>query len=434
MIGEYQVTGVIGKGGMGVVFAAIHPRIRKKAAIKILQRDFAVDPSAIVRFENEARAVNAIGHPNLVDIFAFGELPNGDPYYVMEHVDGTSLHEWLRSRGQVSLDQAMPILRQICSALAAVHERGIVHRDLKPGNIMIGGTDAAPRVKVLDFGIAKMARDDTQVGDLTKTGVALGTPAFMSPEQFMGSDVDQRADVYALGVVVYRMLCGCYPFQADTPSEIEAAHMFHTPNVAHLPKRVDRVVNKALAKDACDRYSSVREFCDDLERCIAEPVSAAPVVAISPVALPDEPTLASPAPEPAAATPVPVRASRRLPWIAAAGAVVGIVSIAWIVAARSDEVEPVPVDDPRPPPSIIEQPAPKPPDPPVVNADRTKPDSGQPPAVSESAPPAPIRRFAKPKPVRTAKPKPTPSPDRGSAVVDDDRMLLEGGAVKKAPK
>jgi serine/threonine protein kinase len=148
-----------------------------------LQRDLALDHSSIVRFENEARAVNAIGHPNIVDIFSFGELPNGDPYYVMEHVDGKSLHEWIYSNGPVGLDRAMPILRQICDALSAAHERGIIHRDLKPGNIMVAGTDDAPRVKVLDFGLAKMAADVDKLGDeLTHPGVAIGTPAFMSPE------------------------------------------------------------------------------------------------------------------------------------------------------------------------------------------------------------------------------------------------------------
>jgi serine/threonine protein kinase len=123
MIGEYEVKGVLGAGGMGIVFAAVHPRIGKKAAVKILKRDKAVEASAIVRFENEAKAVNAIGHPNIVDIFGFGELPNGDPYYVMEHVEGLSLHQWINSHGPVSLERAMPIQRQICDAQTAPHER-----------------------------------------------------------------------------------------------------------------------------------------------------------------------------------------------------------------------------------------------------------------------------------------------------------------------
>lgn len=313
MIGEYEVTGTLGSGGMGVVFSAIHPRIGKKAAIKVLKKDIALDHNAIARFENEARAVNAIGHPNIVDIFSFGELPSGDPYLVMELVDGVSLQQWTDTHAPVTLDRAIPILRQICDALSAAHERGIIHRDLKPGNIMIAGTDDAPRVKVLDFGLAKKQRSDESSGvELTGPGMAVGTPAFMSPEQFKGEDVDQRTDVYGLGVLVYMMLTGRHPFHGPTESAMAKQHLFERPRlpsqIARLPERVDQIIDKALAKQASNRYPTVQALRRDLEQCLklhnqATPLPRAissppalPALAdipptAAPRATPDEPTL-----------------------------------------------------------------------------------------------------------------------------------------------
>jgi serine/threonine-protein kinase len=323
MIGEYEVTGTLGSGGMGVVFSAVHPRIGKKAAIKILKKDLALDHSVIARFENEARAVNAIGHPNIVDIFSFGELPSGDPYFVMELVDGVSLQQWNDSHAPVTLERAMPILRQICDALSAAHERGIIHRDLKPGNIMIAGTDDAPRVKVLDFGLAKKQRSAESSGvELTGPGVAIGTPAFMSPEQLEGEEVDQRADVYGLGVLVYTMLTGTHPFRGPTQSAIVKQHLFERPRppsqIAPLPERVDQIIEKALAKQAANRYATVQAFRRDLEQCekrhatpLSRPVSSPPALAdiptiAAPRASPDEPTLEErfvvPPPPPRSAT------------------------------------------------------------------------------------------------------------------------------------
>jgi serine/threonine-protein kinase len=513
MIGEYEVKGVLGAGGMGIVFAAVHPRIGKKAAIKILKRDETLEASAIVRFENEAKAVNEIGHPNIVDIFGFGELPNGDPYYVMEHVEGQSLHAWIYSHGPVSLDRALPILRQICDALTAAHERGIIHRDLKPGNIMVAGSADAPRVKVLDFGLAKMARTDNYGDELTVPGVAIGTPAFMSPEQFMAREVDQRTDVYALGVLVYQMLCGAYPFQGETPSAIGNQHLYHTPakpsHLANLPERVDHVVSKALAKKVEERYATIREFRADLETCLAEPPRRPSTGPISPTAMPDESTLqpgvapvralstapetptkvsgppamaiASPTPAvaPIASLPASTQArSRSSRWIIAglASAIVAF-AIVWIIAGRPDSPSPAAHAQPQAPTPPMatdpdEKPAPVAENPttgaenPTPIAEHSTPADSKPATTDTSPTPvgatAATTTDAKPTAVADTKPtalagtkttttrptrkttkqtrttkttpittKVTPT-GKGSANIDDDRMLLEGGTVKKS--
>jgi eukaryotic-like serine/threonine-protein kinase len=435
LIGEYEVTRVLGAGGMGVVFGAIHPRIGKRAAIKILQGHLARDPTVIARFENEARAVNAIGHPNIVDIFAFGELPNGDPYYVMEHVDGKSLQEWILSHGAVSLRQAMPILRQICDALTAAHDRGIIHRDLKPGNVMVAGPEDAPRVTVLDFGLAKVMREDS-IDELTSPGVAIGTPAFMSPEQCTGSEVDQRTDVYALGVLVYLMLTARYPFDGATPSAVGKQHLLHKPRLpsqlVDLPKRVDRIVEKALAKDVAARYASVAELRRDLETCLAEmSTGRRPAVAGALETLATDVAVTRPAAPALHLIGAGVSESRahnvqrgRIWWMVAGAIAVVAVAVTWIVtrpsgAAKSSErvesVRELPVQAETPPP-------------PPVPAEA--------PTVAPSAPVKPDEHVTAKPPVRKSKPPikaTTRRPPPATNAESNDRMLLEGGQVR-APR
>ena len=451
MIGEYEVTAPIGAGGMGAVFAAVQPRIGKKVAIKVLRRDLSGDPTALARFENEARAVNEIGHPNLVDIFSFGELPDGNPYFVMEHVEGENLSSWLIRNGPVPLETAMPILRQIFDALAAAHERGVIHRDLKPGNIMISRGGAAPRIKVLDFGLAKMTTSSTSDLELTNPGFAMGTPHFMSPEQHLGALVDQRTDIYALGVLVYQMLCGCYPFIGNTPSEIGGHHM-HTelvlPSslVKRLPKSVDQVLSRALAKDATARFISVREFQAALERCIPQ-------------------RAATPVPAPA-----PVKNTRT--WVAIGATAVAAATLAVVIAlvrtsepaAKNAAAQPpaqptismpavAPLDaaaiveTPTPPTAPIETaPAPAPTntavtakpvvrDPVVRAAKPAKPKTAREPVSTPKREVTPVST-AKREPVSTPKREPVSTPKRETAPSgsDDDKMLLEAGAVKRKPQ
>ncbi|WP_437712455.1 serine/threonine-protein kinase [Sorangium sp. So ce448] len=198
-IGQYLVAEEIGRGGMGIVFRAVHQGIGQLAAVKVLSSRFADDASHLRRFENEARALSRVAHPGLVKIFDFGQTTRGEPYILMEYLEGELLRSRLARSKKLSLSEVLQIARQAASALAAVHKNGIVHRDVKPSNMMLVADDEAPggeRLKLLDFGIARFAGEGA---DLTAPGAVLGTALYMSPEQCAGeSQVDGRADVYAL--------------------------------------------------------------------------------------------------------------------------------------------------------------------------------------------------------------------------------------------
>jgi eukaryotic-like serine/threonine-protein kinase len=214
-IGEYVVEGKIGEGGMGVVYAATHPVIGKKAAIKVISHSLSRDTDAVQRFIQEARSVNTIRHINIVDVFAFGQLPDGRRYFVMEWLQGSSLAGRIAG-GPMPPFEAVEVLDQIADALEAAHEKGIVHRDLKPDNIFLvdvrGGRQL---VKLLDFGIAKLM-DEGGVINRTRTGMMMGTPGYMSPEQARGVRVDHRTDVYALGAIAFELLTGKLPFDGES--------------------------------------------------------------------------------------------------------------------------------------------------------------------------------------------------------------------------
>jgi serine/threonine-protein kinase len=219
VVGEMEITAKVAQGGMGAIYAAVHPVIHKKAAIKVLNRDLCYDPDAVDRFVQEARSVCQIGHPNIVDVFAFGVLPDGRSYMVMDWLDGESLGERL-VRGPVPVSETVAILDQVADALEAVHEQDVIHRDLKPDNIFLcpvrGGRTA---VKLLDFGVAKLVRYDGAIGP-TQPGMIMGTPGYMSPEQARAKDVDTRTDIYALGCVAYETVTGRLPFELDTAAEM----------------------------------------------------------------------------------------------------------------------------------------------------------------------------------------------------------------------
>ena len=223
VVGEYRIDSAIGRGGMGVVYSAIHPVIEKRVAIKVLHAQFSSDPALVRRFVDEARAVNRIRHDNIIDIFSFGQLPDGRHYFVMEYLEGTTLAEKIE-RGTLDMSQAPALLVQITDALDAAHGAGIVHRDLKPENIwLVSSRHGRQHVKLLDFGIAKLASAGDQ--NVTQTGIVMGTPHFMSPEQCYGRNVDHRTDIYAMGVILYRLYAGRFPFDGDTFTEIIAKHV-----------------------------------------------------------------------------------------------------------------------------------------------------------------------------------------------------------------
>ena len=258
-IGPYAILGKLGEGGMGTVFEAVHELIERKVAIKVLHSEFAHQPELIARFFNEARVVNRIDHPGLVQISDYGQLPDKTAYIVMERLHGESLSTRIKQGGSpIGLHEALTFSSQIAQALAVVHEKGVIHRDLKPDNIMIVADSQVPggkRTKLLDFGIAKMADDGSPAQPRTITNAIMGTTYYMSPEQCRGAGkVDSRTDVYALGVMLYEMLCGERPITGEGHGEIISRHLTQEPaslrsKAPQVPKPVAALVHRMLIKN-----------------------------------------------------------------------------------------------------------------------------------------------------------------------------------------
>ncbi|MDH4044972.1 MAG: serine/threonine protein kinase, partial [Gemmatimonadota bacterium] len=211
---RYHISKKLGEGGMGAVYLGEHVKMGRKSAIKVMTSSMAHDPEAIARFNREASNASRINHPNVCAIYDFGETPDGVIYLAMEFIEGGSLGDLLEAEGSVPPKRAAAILAQTADALQAAHDLGIVHRDLKPDNIMLtSGRSGGDLVKVVDFGIAKaMSGEEGQ--QVTKTGLVVGTPEYMSPEQLSGDTLDGRSDTYSLALVFYRMVTGTFPFQA----------------------------------------------------------------------------------------------------------------------------------------------------------------------------------------------------------------------------
>ena len=278
-IGNYRVTQKLGEGGMGSVYLAEHPAIGKKVALKVLHAEFAANQEVVARFFNEAKAVNDIQHPNIVDIVDYGVLaagPSGEQmvYFIMEFLPGIALSDLIRREAPLSPERALSVSLQVADALAASHAKGIVHRDLKPDNIMlIQRGRERDFVKLLDFGIAKLTGD--QAGSRrTRTGIVMGTPAYMSPEQCEGrGNIDHRTDIYALGIVIYEMITGRVPFLGEGYGEVLVQHLTQAPAAPStirglIPPHVEQVVLKALEKRPDMRYPTM----EDMMRALADPV------------------------------------------------------------------------------------------------------------------------------------------------------------------
>ena len=255
--GKYRLDRLIGRGGMGVVYEAENLRLGRRVAVKVLLRGHEAGSAARKRFEREAKAAGTIGHPNVVQVFDVGVMPDGVPFMVMELLSGQSLAKMLSVRGALDPEKSRAIAMQVCAGLQAVHEAQVIHRDLKPDNVFL--TTAG--VKLVDFGVSK-AFDETM--SLTKTGMVVGTPYYLSPEQARGEkDVDHRVDLWAAGVVLYEMLTGTLPFQGANYNALIAKILTSRPPRPStlrpkLSAAIDEVVMRALAFAPEDRYQSAR--------------------------------------------------------------------------------------------------------------------------------------------------------------------------------
>jgi serine/threonine-protein kinase len=289
MLGQYRVTGTIGRGGMGVVHVAEHTLLGRRAAIKVLRSELSQNQDAVTRFFNEARALAAIHHPGIVDVYDFGWTPDGAAFLVMEHLEGESLTR-RSARTPFRWPAALAIARQIAGALAAAHAKGIVHRDLKPDNVFLVPDPEVPggeRIKLLDFGIAKLAVTASPSHSVTRTGAVIGTPTYMAPEQCRGVSVDHRADLYALGCVIYELCCGRPPFVGEGSGDVLVAHIT-TPVPAmsntnpEIPHIVETLVRRLLAKAPGDRLQTADRVILAIDALLSErplattPLSAAP--------------------------------------------------------------------------------------------------------------------------------------------------------------
>jgi serine/threonine-protein kinase len=266
---RYRVEALLGEGGMGLVYRVTHTRLNKPLAIKVLRRENTRDPEVLARFRREAESASGIGHQHIVDIHDFGELEDGSTYFVMECLQGLDLIDAIDVAHRMPEARALHIAIQLCQALGAAHDAGIIHRDLKPENVfLVERNDTKDFVKVLDFGIAKVANGPKR---LTRAGEVLGTPHYMSPEQCEGDGVDHRTDVYALGVLLYEMVTGHVPHDADTMMGILTKQMYEDPipptvRVPQISEHVEQVIMRCLEKKPEQRYQTMHEIEADLRR------------------------------------------------------------------------------------------------------------------------------------------------------------------------
>jgi len=277
-IGNYQITALLGVGGMGKVYVAQHPTLARKSAIKVLHADQARDPTALSRFFTEAKAADAIRHPSIVEIYDYGTLPDGAPYIAMEYLEGETLAERL-ARAPLTLGQSLDLVIQAASALGAAHAKEVLHRDLKPDNLFLIADPARPgevRVKIVDFGIAKLHDELGEVSHRTRTGALIGTPLYMSPEQCLGiRELGPPSDVYALGVILYELVCGRPPFEAEAVGALINMHV-NEPVLAprklnpRLPRALEAILTRALSKVPENRYPRMEELQGELERLRAQ--------------------------------------------------------------------------------------------------------------------------------------------------------------------
>jgi serine/threonine protein kinase len=340
-LGQYQIVGVAGKGGMAVVYKAFQPSLNRYVALKVLPDYLAQDEQFVMRFEQEARAAAALRHPNIMVIYDVGQ--EGNTHFIAaEYLEGATLSQAMAAqRGPLPLPRIVNIINQLASALDFAHQRGLVHRDIKPSNAFVGADD---HVTLMDFGIAKALQGGAQ---MTRTGTMVGTPEYMSPEQAEGRPIDQRSDNYSLGVMLYQLLTGRVPFQAETPTAVLLAHLTKAPQPPTLlnpsiPPAVEAVVMRSLAKRPEERFPTAGE----LARALAQAASGAPAPAyVPPTVIPGHPTptpppvyaptASQPGDVPRTPTPPPMppqrKTGRGVNWLVWGGLGLGAVALACVV-------------------------------------------------------------------------------------------------------
>jgi serine/threonine-protein kinase len=388
-IGQYRVTGMIGRGGMGAVYAAQHMLLGRSAALKVLLPELSQKQDIVTRFFNEARAASAIRHPGIIEIYDFGWTPAGAAYIVMEHLDGETLGR-RASRNRLPWPAILAIARQIAGALAAAHAKGIVHRDLKPDNVFLVPDPEVPggeRIKLLDFGIAKLA--DPSSSNMTSTGTLMGTPTYMAPEQCRGVAIDHRVDLYALGCVIYELCCGRPPYVGEGTGDVLAAHIHLPvpPMAAHnpeIPPPVERLVQHLLAKVPADRVPSAEALIREIDAVTSDrsAVTTGPRRMVPVATSPSVTTLSGSA---AMSVPVPHSGRRRWPIAALSVSLAAITIVTMTLVTRPHDDVPVIVPHPAAPAAPPAVPAQLPSaSPPAVSPPR----AGPPPGSAAAAPPA----------------------------------------------
>jgi serine/threonine protein kinase/tetratricopeptide (TPR) repeat protein len=422
--GKYRILGKLGQGGMATVYKALHVGFDEVCALKVINQELASDLSFVKRFGQEAALTRKLQHPNAVRVEDIDQADDGRPFMVMEFIEGESLKDVIQHQAPLPVPRACRIAKQVAAALDAAHRLGMIHRDIKPGNILLTRPAAGAGeelAKVLDFGIAKMKEAHLAAGaaTLTRTGTSIGTPAYMSPEQAMGKTgegLDGRADLYSLGVVMYEMLTGELPIQAESEVQMLIGQISTAPEPIRarrpeLPDGIGAVVMRCLEKDPARRPASGAALIAQIENC--EKGGAAGT------APDDVPTVATQRPAPLeAASPVPARRSSRFVWAAALVAFVVIAIViaggTWYRESRRKQVARSPV---AVPPVAASQPAPQ-----------DRPIPTPPPA------PAQPQQIRPPAPTATKSPVPRPRADQDANPADDIQRALDAVPLDAATK
>jgi serine/threonine protein kinase len=435
--GRYEIVGVLGEGGMGTVYRVRHTALDRVFAMKVLRRDLARDPDLCARFMREARATAIVKHPNIVAITDFGTFDGETPYFVMEQLVGDTLARTIKSGGPIPAALGVKIVLQIAGALGAAHDAKIVHRDLKPDNVfLIGKPDRDVDVRIVDFGASMILGASRN----TKTGIVFGTPHYMSPEQASGQPVDHRADIYALGIIMYEMFTGRVPFVADTYMGVLTQHMFVKPvppsqvsEHARSLGALEDVLLRTLEKKPELRHASMQALADDIRRVSSFATDGTLLVANAGDSLsaPSRPvfTMANQLEPPTreevnaslTGTTVRRRRTRARAWVLYGAVALGVATLAlglqrWITSRATDEAPPAPIAH-APPESPSGAPAPPPSPTPTTLAATVTPRS-----LASAAPPASVPALPRPRPHATpaspaAAPKKSP-PSMGTDFAD----------------